>query len=211
MGDWLRSLIGAASGGLRRLAEDVYNKLVGLWNQTTNVWARIRGGWLRLYAMAAYFLVWAGQSALEAALTLQWVITILIPNFVGARLAELRAWAAGIVNAVEARAKAALNDLLRWTLGQVNNALSILDSVRRWALDRVAEIRAVLNRITGPVVDLLTDPARLAEWVVGALWSPLWRLLYNRREAIAEWFTARSVSATRWLARELESIIVRLF
>lgn len=138
-----------------------------------------------------------------------WLRTVFIPGFVSRAVQELLdvvrdavRWLLGLIE--EAR------DLAQWLVRQAVELLSalisdVLEFARYW-IDRIL---SWADRLVEALGHVLHGPDVLAEWLVGAMWRASLRYIRSQQDRIAHWILRESVTATRWLATELENVIMR--
>lgn len=138
-----------------------------------------------------------------------WVTFIRIPAYVGQGLDALgRAMSAGLT---------AVRDFL---LGVINGVKQVLQSAINWldvrlsdlanfAQDWISWLYSSIASLIHSLAHVLSGPEALAEWLIASMWRSSLRFLRAQQDRIALWLTRESVAFTRWLATELENIILR--
>lgn len=140
---------------------------------------------------------------------LTWVKNVYIPTFVGAVGAAIRDTFNGLIDwlyGLIVGGLTALNQLLQWA---VNELGELINAVQRFAQYWIDKIISYVNALVKALEPMLSGPSALAEWLVAAMWQSGKRYVYAQRDRIASWILRESVVASRWLATELENIILR--
>lgn len=161
-------------------------------------------------AKALVFLAMVLSFAMETATTLQWLYLTEIPRRILTLLDTVKQWATPLIISVRDALRSALNSAVDWTRRQINGLIDTARSLRDWASGHINEIRNYLDNTVKKWYDRLTDPAKFAEWIVGAIANALLRYAYTNRDKIARYLLESSPAATSWLARQIEAIIGRL-
>lgn len=207
---WLLALIAAIPQPFRAAAALVINAIIRLFQWTDGLARRVRGGWNPITAAAQ----WLSQGLLSLGndmwTTLRWIILIKIPMWANHAMTVAINWASARINELHNWAQSIVDNVFRWTVTQIQGVLSTLDGLRKWASGLLAEARAAINRLLSRVFDTWATPARLAEWIVGAMWTALWRYAWSQADRIAAaLWAARRTLALRTVS-EIERIIGRL-
>lgn len=210
MRDWVLSLIYSVTGPIRRLAEEVQQRLAVLWGNVTRVFGRIRTAWSRLYQRFVSLRNGILWSAWELYTTLRYWFQVKVPSLLWHVYTNANTWARKAVADALSRAWHWVYDLRRWAIKSLNWLTDSLGKLRTWAVKALGEVWNTLSRTAKRVADLLGDPRRLAEWAAGAMTSAVLRYLHAKREAIGSWLTRRSVAFTLWFARMLDDVIGRI-
>lgn len=176
----------------------------------------ISGRWASLGRSATYWwqrlTAWFG-AGIEFALTLGvfvvWLVVVFVPQYVARKTGELGRVLRSLIAAAVAAARAGLDNLQRWARAGLDNLLRLLTLVRDWAVYQFGKLIDTVGKLLRALVHVLSGPDVLAAWLAGAMWRAFLRLLYSQRERIASWLTRESVTFTRWLALEVESILLR--
>lgn len=156
-----------------------------------------------------YFKDRIGNLAQRIAEFGRWMRDRYIPAFV-LQVANLVLRAANAaVAAVRALVVAGLATLQRWTRAAVNAVVSVITAVRRFAETWINRLRASIATLINALRPVLQGPAFLAEWLAGHMVKALLRFIFGQRERIVVWLTRESVAFTRWITREIETILLR--
>lgn len=138
-----------------------------------------------------------------------WIVRILIPGAIqAARTAILRAVDVALDAAVKL-ANAGLAALKNWASAALNGLRALVASVKTWAVGQLNALIAKVAALIHALAPMLSGPAALAEWLVGAMVGALGRYVYRQRDRVAHWLLDSSPVFTRWLASQLEDMIVR--
>lgn len=138
-----------------------------------------------------------------------WVKNVYIPTFVGAVGASIRQTLNDTANWLRGLIEGGLATLRHWTEAVANALGSLIDAVQRFAQYWIDQIIAYLASLVQGLEHVLSGPQALAEWLVAAMWQAGKRYVYAQRDRIAQWILRESTVASRWLAAEIENIILR--
>jgi hypothetical protein len=210
MEGWLRAIVAVAIGPVRELANAVSSRLSGIWSTIGRVFGGIRSAWGRLRARALAFLIKTRDALGEAYFTLRWLIFVRIPALLRNAKRELTEWVSQGIRWLGTELRKLIATLDKWAKHAVAAVTNSLRAFRDWALGKINALIADAARLVRRVFGDWSSPAKLAEWLVGALWGAFLRLVYSQRDRIASWFLRTSTAFTLWLARALESVIGRL-
>jgi hypothetical protein len=140
-----------------------------------------------------------------------WIIKRLIPDLTTMLVNRITQWF-----------NSALDWAAKFTLQLVNEAKSIartlidaltqyavswITAIRTWIADLVAKVEWLLHQ----VVTLLTDPAKLAEWLVAAMLKAAGRYLLANARPLARIIWPMLLPGAVYSARILETIITDIF
>jgi hypothetical protein len=146
----------------------------------------------------------------ETYITLRWLLLTRIPALIRAARDAVVRWASSAIHTVDQAIRRVIATLDKWAKQAVASVTNALRQFRDWALGRINALIADAARLIRRVFGDWSTPAKLATWLIGAIWTAGLRLLYGQRDRIATWFLRTSTSFTLWLARSLESVIGRL-
>lgn len=138
-----------------------------------------------------------------------WLVRVRIPGAIATAMDIVIAAAYRAVQAARDFAAGLVAGLKEWTTYAVNWLTGKLFEVLDYASNWIDRIRETLASLIGALRHVLSGPEALAEWMIAALWRVSIRFLRSQQDRIALWLTRESVAFTRWLATELENIIVR--
>lgn len=195
---FIRAAVGWLIDGLRSIT----NYVSARWNELGN-------------AISAWYqrvVYWAGAVAVFASLLrtfVTWLILVRIPGVMAQSVDAVVGYVNAFVRGVRDGLLAALGDVRQWVTDAVawlRNGLASLEVFVRYWLDRVF---IAVSNLVGLLGHVLNGPVVLAEWLVGAMWAAMLRLVYRERDRIFSWLTRESVAFTGWFTRELENVILR--
>lgn len=138
-----------------------------------------------------------------------WIVRVLVPRAISvatSAISRVISTAVGAAIELGRLAVAALRRVTELALGALSGLLADLRAWARARVDWLTATLADLRRALGPI---LGGPAVLAEWLVEATVGALGRFLYRQRDRVAVWLLEGSPVFTQWLARTLETVIVR--
>lgn len=209
MKSWLYGILSAFPSIIRKAGEWIIDRIFGVFNDGLRFARWIKYGVQKLNGAGKNFIR-AIRSALdEIYWTCKWIILTEIPRRARAAFNDAIKWAGATIDW--------LNKTLRAVISAVERSLrAALAALRKFAEDAVKWLTGQVNQLVTNVKKLLervfttwSTPARLAEWLIGALWTVFLRFVYSNRDRIARWFLNNSAAFTQWLARELEKVLVR--
>lgn len=209
--NWFSGLFHYFSGGLLTLARRVESALGTLWTTVTGAFSRwlVWGGLIRQAAANLFvnmlYTVWAIYDYLI------WLAFTWVPFYAGYVFGQATQYAYQIVSFVynqlaaalyllAQEVGAALSQIVSWTYQQFVVFLGDLTALR----DRLYQAEKL-------VYGLLTDPSKLAGWLVGAMAQALLRYLDANAEAFAEWLWPRLLPVIIRQLPRLEALISRIF
>ena len=211
MPSWINRLIEFALGPVRALATAVRDKLSGLWSTLAALLTTMGRQWGRLQS-AFNRARWTIRHIIDENYRLFWrLVKEWIPRFVSARIASLSKYLAQIINQVESSLKKAISSLTAYFHGRINEIAKWLEDLKRWAGDEISSLRSRWQWLTKEVIPRVTSPSRLAEWLAGALLTPLWRAINPHLEAYTEWLIRNSVRIILKNIGRIERFIARVF
>lgn len=210
MEEWLAGLIASVPGPLRPAANIIVGAILRVFQWVDGLFRRVVGGWNPLYGATEWLGGGLKELRDEIVETVKWVILTKIPQWSNAatqwavrwaadRLRELRDWTAGQIQAV-----------LRWAADRIGEARDLVDRLTRWASDQIHTIVDRVNRLLGRVFDDWATPLRLAEWLIGPLWTVFWRYAYSQRDKIIDWVWSGITPRLLRFAAEIERQIARV-
>lgn len=210
MEEWIRQLIAKAVGPVRELAEDVRKRLSGIWSTVGRVFGQVRTNWTALRTRARGYINYSWNLGKETYTTLRWLLGTRIPALIASGRNAVIRWATDAINRAEGRVKALLSTLDRWAKQAYSGLTDRLAGLTRWVTDHLSRLWTLARATARRVSDLLTDPRKLAEWVMAPLVGAFWRYVHRQRDRIAGWFLRTSPAFTMWLARQLEDVLRRM-
>jgi ABC-type proline/glycine betaine transport system permease subunit len=206
---WLYGILSSFPGIIRKAGEWLIDRIYGVFSDGLRFARWIKYGVQKLNGAGKNFIR-AFRSALdEIYWSVKWLILTEIPRRAKAAFNDAIKWAGATIDW--------LNKTLRAVISTLEKSIkAALSTLRKWAEDAVKWLTGQVNQLVANVKKLLervfnlwSTPARLAEWLVGAMWSVFLRFMYSNRDKIARWFLQSSAVFTQWLARELEKVLVR--
>lgn len=172
--------------------------------------------WTSLGSIAAYWrakVIYWGYRAADFVLTfgvfVTWLVVVYVPNYVGTKVAQAYSALTALASRVLNLALAGIARLEQWAIARVAELLNLLSALKTWAKYELNLLVGKVSNLIHALMHVLSGPDVLAEWLVGAMWRAMARLVYAQRDRIVMWLTRESVAFTRWLALELEDIIMR--
>lgn len=210
MDAWIRDLINASVRGLKALADATWEKLAWLYGVIVTVGINVRSGWGKLRTAVSFYRDKLIATIAETASTLRYIIVIRIPQAVAAKASEIIAWAARTIDVIERRLTATIVALRDWVVDGIGRLAATARSIIEWATREFNELIDAVTRIARLVYTLLTDPARMAKWLLGALIAELVAFADEHAEMVLAWIRARSTYYAGRVAARIEDVLVRL-
>ena len=210
MEQWLAGLIAAVPAPFRPAAQVVIGAILRVFQWVDGLFRRVVGGWNPIYEAARWLTSGITGFRDELVTTIRWLILTKIPGWANYaldlavrwardRIVELRDWTAGAVQAA-----------IRWANDRINAVRDFAEAVRRWLVDLLRDPLEVLRQLRERVFGTWANPLRLAEWLIGALWTVFWRYAYSQRDRIVEWVWRSAGPLLLRFAAEIERQIARL-
>lgn len=207
---WIRDLITAATSGLVSAVSAVADRIAWVYNVFITLGIRVRGAFDGALNGIRYKLTALLSVTREVYTTLYWIAVIRIPQAIAYSVNAAITYLAQLVINVRDALRAAINSLLMWTLQQVQRIDAFVSGILRWAETTFNTIIAKVVWLVTTVTNLLTDPRRLAAWLIDALAAEALRWVDRNADRIVLALRERSIGFTMQLARRIEDIIVRL-
>lgn len=207
---YVYSLVDDLPSILKPGARFIADRVFAIWDDISAVLRISVPWWKYIRDSVSNFTTMAMQAAEQGAFAIRWLATIYLPRIVSSTAQAVIDWTSRLIDAV----RQTINDVRDWLLDQArrmfNTVTQYATDIYHWAIDRLREIWEPLSIVVDRVGALLFDPRKLAEWVIGAIWSAFWRYADDHIDAIVEFvWQRRSIVVGRILARA-ESILERL-
>lgn len=210
MRGWIYALANVLPWPVSKGAKWLADRIWGVFSDGVRFALWIKDGFYTLARDGRTFLTSARTWIAEAHSTIKWLVITRIPKIAADTLNNAIKWATSRVNWALNIARGLVSTLERWTRATINTLRSWAESSVKWLTGQVNSLLANVKKVLDRVFGLWSTPLRLAEWLIGALWTVALRYLYSQRERIAAWFINSSGAFTVWLARTLENILVRM-
>jgi hypothetical protein len=157
------------------------------------------------------FLHWLGRHAQAVYNWARWLLLVKLPGLINYVLdTASRAVQYWFGRAIDF-ARGIVADLQRLTQSVIDWVWNQVQAFIRWAQHTIADIVSVLTWVRDQVYELLTDPAKLAEWLAGAMLAALGRYVVRNAGRLAQWAWPRFLPAVVQSARMAESILTQIF
>lgn len=207
---WIYAFINFVPAIFSKPARHIADRIFAVLDDGIKFARWIGKGAANLASKGGVFLASILTLVVEIGLTLQWLYIVEIPRRALGALTAAQQWVAPIINAVRNALKALIDDLRAWIVRRVNEIIDAANRLKNWALSEVSWLRDYLRNTVGKWYERLTDPAKFAEWVIGAIIGALFRYANTNKDKIARWFLDSSPAFAMWLARELDRLLGRL-
>lgn len=206
---WLYAIIGSLPSIIRKPGTWIIDRIFGVFDDGLRFARWIKHGIQVLNGAGKNFIRGVRSVFHEVFVTVQWLITVYIPRLAKNAFNDAIKWAGGTIDWLNKKLSGLISTLDRYVKIAVNTLKGWIQSAVDWLTSNVNSLRDIARRLIDRVFNTWNTPMRLAEWLVGALWTVFLRFIYSNRDRIARWFLQSSVAFTQWLARELERVIVR--
>lgn len=185
------------------------DETVMLWSVLVNWFIKLRGRIGENRDWHNYFFTQTAYHAYATYLALRQIIKTYIP--VAAHNAELNAdryadRQDGALRAVLTVALALAVKTLTALVGVVSTALA---GFQKFVLSKLGDIVTLLNKVADIVGALLTDPAKLALWLLHAMIAAIWQYIKDQQDAIAAWVGRNLLALAVKSASMVEEWIVK--
>lgn len=210
MRNWIYALANVLPWPVNKGAKWLADRIFGVFNDGVAFARWVKDGFFTLARDGKAFLNSAHSWFAEMYVTVRHIVTVRIPRMANDAVQRATKWAADRVTWALNQAKALISTLDRWAKTAISMLRSWAEGAVRWLTGQVNSLIANARKLLDRVFGLWATPLRLAEWLIGALWSVALRYLYQQRDRIATWLFRESGAFTVWLARQLESILLRL-
>jgi hypothetical protein len=207
---WIYGFIDHVPGIIKSPARWIADRIFGMLSDGVAFARWLKNGFAYLYTKGAFFLLYVISAISEAATTLEWLTLVEIPRRAKAALLDASNYANRLVDSARNALTGAINTLRNWAQTQINKAIGLANDLRTWA---TAKVNAIIDKLTKTVdvwYERLTDPGKMATWLIAALMGPLLRYLYSNRDKMMTWLLQSSPAFSLWLARALEDVLRRL-
>lgn len=203
-------LVDHVPGFLRTPARYIADRVFGVWDDVSLVFRLARPSWLHLSGNLWDCIRTALYAIGEAAATLNWLVTVKIPAMVNHAADNITRWVSGQLNLLRTFATGIVNAAVDNFMRNLNALLNLLTVTRQWVTDRLSEVWRTLTTVAQLVASLLTDPGRLATWLVAAMFSALLRYFGAHVDAIAEYLWARRQRVIVDSVARIEALLARI-
>ncbi len=210
MTDWIRELITDVASGLRGLTVAVWQRLTWVYNVFVGVLTGIRRAWDNLYSRGAHFLNNVFSAAIELYYTLQWAVTVYIPQYVSARASALLSFLVSLIDSVRRYAQNIVQNIATWLSDRIQSLKTFATQAIHWIQTQINSIVDTLTRTVRIVFTLLTDPKRLASWVIDSIISEFMRWLDRNADRLFLTLRRRVIGYTVMFADRFEDMLRRL-
>lgn len=210
MKKWIYALVGLLPFPLDKGARWIADRIYSPWIDGVHFAKWIKGGVARWRDKYLFMLDGLRTFYLESFVTLRWIIITEIPRRLTALGNAVIGHLTSLVNSIANGIISLVSNLRKWAEARVNSIVAFINDLVDWISSAINSIRDGLSKLLDRVFNVWATPGRLAQWIIGALWGVFLAHLYQQRERIARWFLNSSGAFTVWLAKQIESILVRL-
>lgn len=207
---WIRDLINAATSGIVTAVTAVADRIAWVYNVFITLGIKVRGAFDGALNGIRTKLIALLSVAREVYTTLHWLVFIRIPQVVNYAVNGAIQYLSGLVITVRDALRATINNLLLWAVQQVQRIDAFVSQVIHWATTNFNSLISKVTWLVTTVTSLLTDPRRLATWLIDALAAEALRYANRNAERLLRVLRERSIEFTFQAAKRVEEIIVRL-
>lgn len=207
---WIYSFIDSVPSIISRPARWIADRIFGIFDDGIAFARWLKSGFAHLAAWGIAFLTTFYSLMSEVVVTIRWYVQIKVPALLLNTANTVKQWATATINTAVNAVKSIVSTLDKWAKNAVSAVTNALNSLRSWVTGQINALIDKLRKTVDTWYPRLTDPVKMAEWLVGALVGPFWRYAYNNRDKITRWLLNRSPAFTAWLARELEAVLRRI-
>lgn len=210
MDRWIRDLINQVSSGLSKLIDAVAQRISWVYTVFITFFIKVRTAYDRFVSGLQHGLNSLIRLGTETLNTLRWVVFTRIPQVVNSAVSGAINYLLQQIANVHAFLQGVINGLSSWIGEQINRIDAWLNSVINWASQWINSIWDTLTRIRDIVLSLLTDPARLATWLVEAILMEALRWVDRNADKLFSIFRQRAIAYTLRFADRIEDMLARL-
>ena len=210
MDKWIRDLINTVTSGLTALINAVVDRIAWVYNVFIALGIKVRSAFDGALNGLRSKLAALSNLAREAYVTLHWLVFIRIPQVVGNAVTIATNWLMQQLISARDWLKSFIDSVSTWFAHQINRIDDFISQVINWAATKFNSIIANVTWLLTTVASLLTDPRRLASWVIDALTAEFLRWLDRNADRLVLILRERSVVFTMQIARRVEDMIARL-
>jgi ABC-type proline/glycine betaine transport system permease subunit len=207
---WIRDLINAATSGIVAAVSAVADRIAWVYTVFITLGIKVRTAFDGALNGIRTKLTALLSVTREVYVTLHWLVFIRIPQVIAYAVNTATHYLTEFVVATRDALRHAINNLLLWAVQQVQRIDNFISQIIHWATTTFNDLIAKVVWLLVTVTTLLTDPRRLATWLIDALAVETLRWLDRNADRFVQILRDRSVGFTMQLARRIEDIIVRL-
>lgn len=210
MDKWIRDLINSVTAGLTALINAVVDRIAWVYNVFIGLGIKVRSAFDGALNGLRTKLTALASLAREVYTTLHWLVFIRIPAVVSHAVTSATNWLVTQLISVRDFLRTLIDNLTAWILQQVRRIDDFFTQVINWAATKFNDLIAKVTWLLSTVVNLLTDPRRLAAWVIDAIVAEFLRWVDRNADRLVIILRERSVAYTIQAAQRIESMIARL-
>lgn len=210
MDAWIRSLVLAATSGFKAVVDAAWERIAWIYTLIVSTGLAIKNGWAYMRGAIQFKLGQLISLAHEVYTTTWWIIWVRIPSMVNNGINIVTRWAVEYITYVRNEIRAFLDGLIFWVSNAINNIVDGIGRLNRWIADKVGKFEEFIFKAGALVFTLLTDPRRMARWLMGALATELMLWVDSNAEAILDWFRKRATGYALAIATRIEEVLTRM-
>ena len=185
------------------------DEAVMLWSVLVNWFIKLRGRIGENRDWHNYFYTQTAYHAYATYLALRQIIKTLIP--VAAHNAQLNAerYTDNQVGSLRTALTTLITLAVKTLTALIGVISTALDGFQKFVLGKLGDIVTLLDKVATIVGALLTDPAKLALWLLHAMIAAIWQYIKDQQDAIAAWVGRNLLSLAVKSASMVEEWIVK--
>lgn len=195
---------------VRTFIQNVLNGLRGVWSTVVNIMTLLKRGWIRVVEWVNNWTIAAYYHGLAVYNALRNLIFVRIPRLLSILRTDLTNFFNQALNAAKLLLTGLINEAKRLLTLAINALRDFVNRILDWATRQINSLFDWVARLGRLVFSLLDDPRHLAEWVVGALWSALWRYLLKSSVPWGRILWRKLPNMTLTTTQFIEDLIVRI-
>lgn len=182
---------------------------VMLWGVLVNWFIKLRGRIGENRDWHNYFFTQAAYHAYATYLALRQIIKTYIP--VASHNAEVNAdrYTDSKVNTLQGVLTTLVTLAVKALTALIGVVSTALQGFEKFIISKLGDVITLLDKIAVIVGALLTDPAKLAAWLLHAMIAAIWAYIKDQQDAIAAWVGRNLLALALKSASTIEDWIVR--
>lgn len=205
----LNYMLAHVPGFMRPAVNWLINGLQGITSFISDRWNALGRMVDRWWTQVSFWAATVSQFSWSMHYFAVWLVKVRIPSAIAVVVNAATAFLRGLIQGARDAASTLVAQAITWARGLLDTLAARLSDVLAFARDWIDRLRTTVSGLIGALRHVLGGPEALAQWLVAALWRESIKFLRAQQDRIVLWLTRESVVFTRWLAREIEDIILR--